>query len=91
MITQYELGASLQHLRKKRYYTQEMVVALMREKGFSFNRSMLSKCESGFRNVTALELVALAEIYSVSIDMITKQLEFMDQSEGERGNYRDRQ
>lgn len=73
MITQKALGANIRLKRKRRYLTQEKVVELMKEKGFTCSRSILSKSENGSRAITALELVALCEVYSVSIDEITMQ------------------
>ncbi|HOB26902.1 MAG TPA: DUF4065 domain-containing protein [Bacteroidales bacterium] len=64
-ITKEEIGRRIADLRSQKEYTQDDLAKLM-----NTNRSTVAQIESGKRNINALELKQLANIFSISIDRL---------------------
>jgi transcriptional regulator with XRE-family HTH domain len=64
-ITKEEIGRRIADLRSQKGYTQDDLAKLM-----NTNRSTIAQIESGKRNINALELKQLANIFSISIDRL---------------------
>ena len=68
MGTKNVIGAKVEILRKQKGLTQKDLAKVMVKKGVSISSTGLSKIESQNRMVSDIELVALSEIFEVSVD-----------------------
>ncbi|WP_060209928.1 helix-turn-helix domain-containing protein [Sporosarcina koreensis] len=67
------IGRNLKRIRKEKHITQEELSARLLTSGTNLDRPMISKIENLTREVTDIELVAIAEILSVSVDGLLKK------------------
>ena len=65
-------GANIERLRKARGMKQHALVARMQLLGVDINPSSLSKLEGQQRIATDIELMAIAEIFGITIDALIK-------------------
>lgn len=66
------VGVKVEHLRKKNGMRQKELLAQLQVRGISINASALSKLEGQVRTVTDYELVALADVFGISVDDLLK-------------------
>ena len=64
------IGARVESARKKKGMKQKELLAQLQVNGVDMNASGLSKLEGQIRYVTAIELVALADILETSVDSL---------------------
>ena len=64
------VGSRVEKIRKKNGMKQKELLAQLQVNGVDINISALSKLEGQLRAVTDIELVALANILNVSIDVL---------------------
>ena len=60
-------GERIYQARKERKLSQEKLAELMRQRGVDVDRMAISSIENKVRAVTDYELVALSDIYGVSL------------------------
>lgn len=72
------IGNTLKELREFRKYSQEELAEFLKVKGFKISRETLSKMENGSRNISFLEMNALAEILNVSVEYFSEEEEEVD-------------
>ncbi|GAA0215620.1 hypothetical protein GCM10009527_009350 [Actinomadura nitritigenes] len=61
------LGRTLKYLREARQMSQESVAEAMNSAGFSWRQTTAAKTEAGQRPVRVNEVVALAQLFKVSV------------------------
>ncbi len=66
------IGKKIESLRKAAGMRQKELLAQLQVRGVSINASALSKLEGQFRAVSDFELVALADIFDVTVDELLK-------------------
>lgn len=66
------VGAKVERLRKETGMRQKELLAQLQVRGISINASALSKLEGQVRTVTDYELVALADVFGISVDDLLK-------------------
>ena len=64
------IGARVEAARKKRGMKQKELLAQLQVSGVDMNASGLSKLEGQIRYVTDIELVALADILEIPVDVL---------------------
>lgn len=64
----YNIGVNIRKFRIENKLTQEQVVAKMQVLDIEISRSSYSQIECGMYNIKVSELLALSEIYNVSIE-----------------------
>lgn len=64
------VGQRVEALRKKQGMRQKELLQLLQERGVEINASGLSKLEGQYRGVSDFELVALAEIFGMTVDAL---------------------
>ena len=62
------VGAKVERLRQKAGMRQKELLAQLQVRGVSINASALSKLEGQVRTVTDYELVAIADVFGLTID-----------------------
>ena len=62
------VGAKVERLRQKNSMRQKELLAQLQVRGISINASALSKLEGQVRTVTDYELVAIADVFGLTID-----------------------
>ena len=62
------VGAKVERLRQKTGMRQKELLAQLQVRGISINASALSKLEGQVRTVTDYELVAIADVFGLTID-----------------------
>lgn len=62
------IGRKIKYLRKMKHLTQEELAAKLNLMGLNIDRSMISRIESQSREITDVEIVAIAKALKVSID-----------------------
>ncbi|MGN0571155.1 MAG: helix-turn-helix domain-containing protein [Candidatus Fimenecus sp.] len=62
------VGAKVERLRREAGMRQKELLAQLQVRGISINASALSKLEGQVRNVTDYELVAIADVFGISVD-----------------------
>ena len=67
-----QLGATLRSLRKSCNLTQDAVATKLQLKGISISRSAYAQIECNISNIKITELIALSQIFGVSLDEIFK-------------------
>lgn len=67
------IGRNLKRIRREKNITQEELSARLQTSGTNLDRPMISKIENLTREVTDIELVAIAEILSVSVTELLKR------------------
>lgn len=67
------VGATITQLRKERGWKQHELLARMQLRGIDIGKSSLSDLEGQNREIRSNELLALAEIFGVSIDQLYHQ------------------
>jgi len=73
ILQDISIGENLLRLRKQNQMTQEQVVAKLQLLGSSMSRATYSKIETGNRNIKASDIIALAQVFGVSIDKLFVQ------------------
>lgn len=63
----YNVGANIREFRKANKLTQEQVIAKMQVLGIEISRSSYAQIECGMYNIKVSELLALTEIFNVSV------------------------
>ena len=66
-------GRQIKLARHRKNITQEDLAIQLQMLGFKHTRNTIAKIESGFRQVTDLELRAIARVLSVSITSLFKE------------------
>ncbi|MEE1124612.1 MAG: helix-turn-helix transcriptional regulator [Acutalibacteraceae bacterium] len=64
------IGERVEMLRKERGLTQKSLADELSKRGVPISTSGLSKLEKQIRKVTDIEIVALAEIFEVSVNRL---------------------
>lgn len=64
----YNIGANIRKLRNSLNLTQEQTVAKMQLLGIEISRGSYAQLECGLYNIKVSELLALAQIFNVSIN-----------------------
>lgn len=64
----YNIGANIRILRKSSKLTQEETVAKMQLLGVEISRGSYAQLECGLYNIKVSELLALSQIFGVTID-----------------------
>lgn len=77
----YNIGANIRKFRLKNQLTQEQTVTKMQLLGIDISRSIYSQIECGKYNIRVPELLALSEIFSVSIGDFFEGMALQDNSE----------
>ncbi|ACB61826.1 helix-turn-helix domain protein [Exiguobacterium sibiricum 255-15] len=67
------IGKNLKRIRKENCITQEELSAKLLTSGTNLDRPMISKIENQTREVTDIELVAIANVLSTSIDSLIEK------------------
>lgn len=67
------IGKNLKRIRKSKNITQEELSARLQTSGTNLDRPMISKIENLTREVTDIELVALAETLSISVTELIRR------------------
>ncbi|WP_342506123.1 helix-turn-helix transcriptional regulator [Sporosarcina sp. FSL K6-2383] len=67
------IGGNLKRIRKEKHITQDELSARLLTSGTNLDRPMISKIENLTREVTDIELVAIAEILSISVHELLKK------------------
>lgn len=67
------VGARIEKMRKERNMKQKDLLVQLHTKGIDLNASGLSKLEGQIRLVTDYELVALADIFGITVDKLVGQ------------------
>lgn len=62
------VGAKVERLRQKNCMRQKELLAQLQVRGVSINASALSKLEGQVRTVTDYELVAIADVFGLTVD-----------------------
>ncbi|MDO4154087.1 MAG: helix-turn-helix domain-containing protein [Candidatus Fimenecus sp.] len=62
------VGAKVERLRQKAGMRQKELLAQLQVRGVSINASALSKLEGQVRTVTDYELVAIADVFGLTVD-----------------------
>ena len=62
------IGLNIKRIRKKKGLTQEELTAKLNILGLNIDRPMVSKIENQQREITDLEIKAIAEVLEVHID-----------------------
>ncbi len=62
------VGAKVERLRQKTGMRQKELLAQLQVRGIAINASALSKLEGQVRTVTDYELVAIADVFGLTID-----------------------
>lgn len=65
---QYNIGANIRKSRMENRLTQEQVVARLQVLGVEISRGSYAQLECGLYNIKVQELLALSEIFGVSIE-----------------------
>ena len=73
VLQDINIGENLLKLRKQNKMTQEQVVAKIQLLGSGMSRATYSKIETGNRNIKASDIVALAQVFDVSIDELFRK------------------
>ena len=73
ILQDINIGKNLLKLRKQNKMTQEQVVAKIQLLGSGMSRATYSKIETGTRNIKASDIVALAQVFDVSIDELFRK------------------
>lgn len=63
----YNIGSNIRKFRMENHMTQEQTVAKMQVLGVEISRSSFAQLECGLYNIKVQELLALSEIFNVSI------------------------
>ncbi len=63
----YNIGANIRKFRMENHMTQEQTVAKMQVLGIGISRSSYAQLECGLYNIKVEELLALSEIFHVSV------------------------
>lgn len=66
------IGKKVEALRRKAGMRQKELLAQLQVRGISINASGLSKLEGQLRTVTDYELVALADVFDLTVDELLK-------------------
>lgn len=66
--TRNMVGVKVEALRQATGMRQKELLEQLRMRGISITASALSKLEGQFRNVTDFELVALADVFNITVD-----------------------
>ena len=72
MLTVHEIGYRLKGFREDHGFSQQDLSGKLINRGINLSRETISKIESGNRNITVLEIKALAEVLNVSYEEIVK-------------------
>ncbi|MDR0914854.1 MAG: helix-turn-helix domain-containing protein [Oscillospiraceae bacterium] len=64
------IGARVEAIRKERNMKQKDLLAQLQVNGVDMNASGLSKLEGQIRFVTDFEMLALADIFEISVDAL---------------------
>lgn len=64
---EYNIGVNIRKFRVENKLTQEQTIAKMQLLGIEISRGTYSQIECGISNIKVQELLALAEIFHVSI------------------------
>lgn len=64
----YNIGANIRKIRNSHKLTQEETVAKMQLLGVEISRGSYAQLECGLYNIKVSELLALAQIFNVSIN-----------------------
>lgn len=64
----YNIGANIRKLRNSHGFTQEETVAKMQLLGVEISRGSYAQLECGLYNIKVSELLALSQIFKVSIN-----------------------
>ncbi len=64
---EYNIGANIRKYRMENHLTQEQTVAKLQLLGVDISRSSYGQLECGLYNIKVKELLALSEIFHVSI------------------------
>lgn len=64
----YNIGANIRKIRKSHKLTQEETVAKMQLLGVEISRGSYAQLECGLYNIKVSELLALSQIFGVTID-----------------------
>lgn len=67
------VGTKVERLRKANGMRQKELLAQLQVRGISINASALSKLEGQVRTVTDYELVAIADVFGLSVDDLLKK------------------
>lgn len=67
------IGANVKKLRKKAGLTQKELAAKLQVEGFDFSDLSILRIEQGTRFVPDYEIVALADYFKVTTDMLLKE------------------
>lgn len=62
------IGSNIRKIRKEHHFTQEQVIAKLQLLGVELSRSAYSQIECGSYNIRVSELIALSEIFDITID-----------------------
>ena len=73
VLQDINIGENLLKLRKQNKMTQEQVVAKIQLLGSGMSRATYSKIETGTRNIKVSDVVALAQVFDVSIDELFRK------------------
>lgn len=73
VLQDINIGENLLKLRKQNKMTQEQVVAKIQLLGSGMSRATYSKIETGTRNIKASDIVALPQVFDVSIDELFRK------------------
>lgn len=63
----YNIGRNIRKFRQRKHLTQEQTVARLQLMGIDMSRGTYSHIECGIDNIRVEELLALAEIFHVSV------------------------
>lgn len=66
------VGQTVVRLRKERHMNQKTLLAQLQVRGIDLNQSALSELEGQKRKVSDRELLALGEIFEVTLDELIK-------------------
>lgn len=64
------LGNNIKKLRKERGYTQAYMVREMQLKGCTTSKQNFSKYEQDRAHISASEIIAISDIFGVSLDVL---------------------
>lgn len=72
------VGATIAKLRKERGWKQNELLAKMQVRGIDIGKSSISDLEGQNREIRGNELLALADIFGVSIEQLYNENKFND-------------
>lgn len=68
VLTQF--GETIRRERERRFWTQGKVAELVRDRGIGCHNTTIAKLEAGERPARIDEIVALADVFEVSLDVL---------------------